>query len=347
MSKPVDAFTKSQMGKEPTGIIEGLSALCRAYSWYSCMHSRSDSKEWLVEYTAKHFPKKVNIVKTVEEKSLEVSMGWISRMLLKGVTLPADLKNRVESYINSLVAVKAMTKSAVKREATDKIGLYLPDFESAVDLLDKEFDTYSYLTSNSVPQSYAKRIAEYYTPLLSELQLAYDKEDLQVVEAYKHLRRGDLLITRRYIESILNDCNRYLGNVKKERAPKKKKAKSASQRLKHFKYMASHDQLKLTSHTPEAIFGASQLYVLNTTNNIMSVFIAKAGGLDVNRTAITNYDEDKSGAKRAGRKLKQSIDLVLNGNKKQRETVLDSLESAFVPFSDRINTNVVMLKVVK
>ncbi len=345
-TRKVDAFTRSQMGAEPVGPIDSLSKLIRAYSWYSGLHDRTQSKEWLIEYTKINFPKKSNIIALVEEKSLEISMGWIARMLIKGLILPDGLSARLDRYINAQTATKKYSTTP-RKESADKISQYLPDFEDAIDKLDKTFDTYNYLTSNSVPQAYAVRISEYYSPLVEELTHAYDKTDTQCVEAYSTYKKSDILIARRYIESIVADCQRFVGNVKKERAPRKTKKKSPAQRLKYFKFMASHDQMKLTSSNPESIFGASQLFTLNTSNYVLTMFVAKEGGFDINRTSIVNYDEDKSGAKRAGRKLKAVIEAVLNGNKKQRNDVLNMLDSAFVPFSDRINNNVVILKVVK
>src|SRR5690606_30992533 len=150
------------------------------------------------------------------------------------------------------------------------------------------------------------------------------------------------------VKGIVDDCDKFLSNVKKERKPRKKREKSVDSLLKHFKYQQNDTALKLTSEDPAKIIGSTSIYVLNTKYKTLTVFHAKNGEtLSINRTAIANYDEKTSRTKRAGRALNKVIDAINNGTKKSRIKVIDTIKTDDAKFTDRLNDSCIILKVDK
>jgi hypothetical protein len=340
---------KNSHGAEPTSI-NSKCELTRALNWYNYIHEPVQSKEWLIEYVTKHFPDKTAIFNRLDINNFGYTAGWIGRMILNGLNIDPETVNWLHSKINSYIDESATSDETLGRRPTDKISLYLPDFEDAVDRFydgETEFSAYNYLTSNVVPQIYASRIAEYYRPWLEELEAAIKNTDPQIKEGYAHLTSTQKRARAAFIKAIIDDCSRYVGNTRKERKPRQKRATSNATKLKHFRYMSKHDALKLVSANPETIIGASQLFALNTKNNVLTVFNAKTGGLDVSRSSITNYDETTTKCKRVGRSLSTAVQTVLTGTKSMRNRVLDAVKTDFAGVIDRLNNDTILLKVVK
>lgn len=339
---------KRSHGDEPRAAGTQLE-LNTALNWYNYIYEPEQSKQWLVEYVAKTFPERESEFSRINITDFGYTAGWICRMLLNGVALDPNTVNWLHKKISSHVPESVSVEPTV-RTSSDKIERFLPDFEEAVDKFlteNIEFSAYNYLTERAVPQIYASRIAEYYRPWAEELEASIKSTDPQLKEAYSHLTTTEKRAHIAFFKSILEDCNRYVNNTRKVRKPRKKRATSTASKFKHFRYMAKHDEHKIVSINPETIIGASQLVVLNTKNNVMTVFNAKEGGLNINRSSITNYDETTTKAKRVGRSLTTAVQTVLTGTKAMRNRVLDSVKTDFVTVIDRLNNDTVLLKVAK
>jgi hypothetical protein len=70
-------------------------------------------------------------------------------------------------------------------------------------------------------------------------------------------------------------------------------------------------------------------------------------GLTVKRTSIDGYDNDASLIKRIGRKPEEYVKKVLSGGKITLRKLMEEIKSEPTTFTDRINTNTVILKVVR
>lgn len=339
------------LGKEPEFDGSELTEmqLIRTYSWYNYFAvgaNKDASKDYIVEYA------KANKMKIYISNHEKPTFGWIARILTRGGKVSDVVMTRFNEYMHSLRKPVASNDdnapATVEVVKTNPLDKWIPDFEDAVDSQASSFSAYKYLVSNSVPQVYVKQIAEYYQPILEEAQGAYNKVDKVLTECYNNYSRADLKKYVAYLQLIIDDCARYLGNVKKERKPRAKKAKPVATLLKHFKYQQSHAPLKLTSENAEKIIGASALYALNTKYNTLTMYVAKdATGLTVNRTSIANIDEKQSMTKRVGRSVEKIVNDILNGTKRSRLLVLKNVKTDAIKLADRINENVILLKVDK
>lgn len=339
------------LGKEPTFDPEEVltgSKLIRALSWYNHFKDTDAAKNYLIEYA-----KSNNIKISAGNHSHPNTQAWIARMIQLGAKFDSPTMERFHSYIDNLKKqpreIVANDNQNNQRTATDnKLSQWLPDFEEAIDNYKSKFVAYDYFKNNQVPQIYVKQIGEWYSPLLSELKEAYLKQDEQLKEAYKNYSRTDLKALITFVESIINDVDSYLGNVKKERKPRKPRTKSIDTILKHFKYMKHSDVLKVSSEDPQKILGGQYLYVLNTKQNILTMFVAAdQNGFGIQRTAITNYDEKQSISKKVGRRLDVVINQISAGTKRTRTKVLDSVKTNPTKLSDRLSDHHLIIKVDK
>jgi hypothetical protein len=192
------------------------------------------------------------------------------------------------------------------------------------------------------------KVGDYYRPVLEELEEALEGDDDQLKEAYKHFTKPKLRERIALFKMIVEDCDRYAGNLRKQRAPRKKKAPTADKLLKNFQYQKESNEHKLKSVAPESILGAQELWTFNTKYNVLTVFRASSHtGLSVKRTCIVGFDVNNTTSKRIGRKTEESLQRVLTGGKVVLRKLMDEIKSDPIKLTDRINNNVILVKTVR
>lgn len=221
---------------------------------------------------------------------------------------------------------------------------YIADFESALDKLEPTFNPYEFLVDKEANPRCVKRLIEFYEPLLEEYNGAIEKNDEDLVEAYSSYAYEDLLNRYDYVDTILNDCSKYLNVTRKPRKRKPRK-KSVESILKHFHPLEKDDTIGVSSDNSEKILGANYVYTFNTSNNILTMFVSKEGGFTINRSSIKNYDEDKTKSKRVGRRTKEVISKLMSGTKYTRQKILDEVKTDYITTTDRISDKTLILKV--
>jgi hypothetical protein len=207
---------------------------------------------------------------------------------------------------------------------------------------------YKTLQSSEFPASMATKVADYYRPVMQEIIDAIGKKDEQLVEAYSKYTKVQLKARLALYTGIVEDCEKYSGNLRKARKPRKKKTVPVEQKMKFFQYQKQDNAMKLNSVNPETLLGAQELWAFNTKYKTLTVFRARGpAGLDVKRTAIIGHDEENSRAKKIGRKTEELVNKVLSGGKVALRKMFDDIKTDEIKISDRINTNVILLRVVK
>lgn len=330
-------------------MIDSQSGVSRALTWYSMMRTPDHAKEYLADYIKQFVPTKSKIADRLRDDPTVTTMGWVSRLLIRGISVPDNCKARFDKFIDELDrwAVVRLVSSQPAETVSNPLAKYMPDLEYEIDRQDPEFSMYQYLATNNVSPANTVRIYEKYIKLGRELSVAYHKTDPQIVEGYSHLSSHELNLQLLFVLKLLDDCRTYAGNQKKQRKPRvvSKKKKSLETVFKYFTYLKAHDQLKVTSIDPAQILGASVLFALNTSNNVLTVYTANEGGFKINRTAIDNVKETK--AKRVGRKMTEVLNTLQNGNKRSKINVLNDIGGADAACTNRINSQTVLLGVIK
>jgi hypothetical protein len=352
-------INRKYLGEEPKfdGSVLRIEFM-NALNWYNSMADESDARQYIADYLKA--TNRSNLAKTfnrVPYMRIQGSSVWILRMHLRGAILEGDMLELAEAKLlatlkyaekeveeEKVVAIRPTIQNHIANKVSDFIG----DIEHTIDNLPADFSMYKTLQSSEFPASMATKVADYYRPVMQEIIDAIGKKDEQLVEAYSKYTKVQLKARLALYTGIVEDCEKYSGNLRKARKPRKKKTVPVEQKMKFFQYQKQDNAMKLNSVNPETLLGAQELWAFNTKYKTLTVFRARGpAGLDVKRTAIIGHDEENSRAKKIGRKTEELVNKVLSGGKVALRKMFDDIKTDEIKISDRINTNVILLRVVK
>ena len=337
------------LGEEPVFTdVTSQSEWAKAFSWYHSMCTREEAREYLKDYFAsdKAIVKKIS---KIPDAHMPYTAAWMCRIWKRiGKPIDKDSLDRVLKWIDDASShakeEKPKEEKADRPTIQDRMKDRLSDIIGDIEVLyDAEMpvDLYSFLQKNEVPAMYTSKIAEYYKPILEEMRQAAAGQ----IEGYEDYSKKWLRDRVAMLEKIIDDALRYGGNVKKAKAPRKKKAPTAEKLLKHFIYQKESNEYKLQSVDPAKIIGAQELWTFNTRYKLLTVLRARGpAGLSVRRTTIDGYDSDASVTKTL-RKPDETLKKVLTGGKTVLKKLMDELTTKPGKLAERINENVILLKV--
>lgn len=334
------------LGEEPVKV-SGRSNLSRALNWYNAMVQADDARQYILDFY-KDDKNTTSMIKRVPDDRLPYTAAWIFRIHSQGGVLEDGMLDRAKDFVKKSLDYVAEIKEqkvvsdrpSIQDRVKDRVDEIIGDVEKMIDL-GEEIQMYDWLRKNEIPAAHAKKISEYYMPIADEIMYALE-QDNEGYERYTKKQLGKMLAL--YV-NIVQDCDRYSGNVKKARAPRKKKAPSAEKLLKHFKYQKESTEFKLKSIDPTQILGAQELWVFNTNNKVLTVFRARGpAGLTVKRTSIDGYDSENSMSKRIGRKTEDTLKQVLSGGKIVLRKLMDGISSSPTKLAERLSEQVVLLR---
>lgn len=344
------------MGDEPvfTKPLDNLD-YAKALNWYNTMCDLKECREFLDTYlkNSNRFveAKRLN---SVPDSWVNVSAAAVSRLLSKGYVIPETGKTFLESKIKMMLSHSTAPvekkedktnvisiQDRIREKSQDIIG----DIEEAIDSGEK-FSLYDWLKGRSIPATYCTSIVNYYAPWLGELLEAYEGTCPQLKEAYAYMTKKQLKERIDFINSLLEDAEKYAGVAKKTRAPRKARPLSKEKILKNFRYQKEDNTFKIASVNPEKIIGAQELWTFNTKYKIVTVFRAiDRGGLQVKRTSITGFDPNTSFSKSAGRSAEAIVQKIQSSGKLVLRKLMDEMKTDKV-LQERINENTVIMRVV-
>jgi hypothetical protein len=298
---------------------------------------------------------------------------WQARMWSRGAVLPESAKKFFEDRLKTLLnrdysksdkigAEEEETKPKEKVVVPDKNATILDnllcEIEENVDEFittwKTNFNMYTWLQVNEVQSGMVKRMIEVYNPQLLEIEEAFngivnkEKIDEQLKEGYSSYTKDQLKKLYGFYVMIVEDLEQYVNNSKKERKPRAKKPITAEKKLKDFKYLQFDSMNKIQSVQPVRILGAVELWTFNVKYNQLSVFrTTDPAGLDVHRTAITNYDPVTSHTKKLRAKDVETVLKDLQGaGKVTLRTFLKNVRGSDQKLQERMNENTVLIRVV-
>ena len=339
------------LGDEPKNIVTTVD-LIKALHWYNVMVEMDEARQYLKDY----FKNDKEMIKTIDripDKRIPTTAAWLCRIASNRKQELDDIdRKRVYFHIQeafkhkedveekpSEPKVKPNIQDRIKERVSDIIG----DVEAILDS-GEHVNIYEWLQKNEIPAQHANKIAEFYKPLRDEYAYAIAEDN----EGYSHYSKSELKAKLGYVSKLIEDCERFAGNVKKARAPRKKKAPTTEKLLKHFQYQKESNEYKLQSCDPATVIGAQELWAFNSKSKVLSVFRARGpSGLNIRRTSIDGYDSDASVSKKIGRKTEDTLKQVLNGGKIVLRKLMDNVSSGPIKLSERINKDTILLKVVR
>jgi hypothetical protein len=338
------------LGDEPTATQIANSTM-RSINWYNAMCSKEEAREYLASYLAAHSRKDdLQRLKRLPDTWLPLTASWLSRMsqIAPMVSQVNNWDSQINEYLTqafrhsepekkvSVIAEKPSIQDRIKERGYDIVG----DIEEMIDK-GEEFSLYDWLKKNEIPAMYISKILEHYSPWLVELVHAYEGK----LDGYENWSKKELKKRVEFFSKMLEDAQRYSGNTKKARSPRKTKAPSVDKILKNFKYQKDSNEHKLTSISPTSVLGAKILWTFNTRYNTLSIFNAMGpSGLSVRGTTITDFDESASKSIKIGRKTSERLETVLTGGKIVLRKMIEEMTGEV---NGRINENTILLKAIK
>jgi hypothetical protein len=326
----------------------------KALTWYNYMSDTKEAREylqtWLTAQGRKDDAKKLN---RVPDAWIPTTVAYVCRMMSRGAELPASSKafvlERIQFVLQKATGSDTDHKPdkptvSVQDRMRDRQSDIIGDIEALIDS-EEPFSLYDWLKSKEIPAAYCGAIVEHYAPWLGELIEAYEGGDPDLKEAYRHYTKPKLKERILFFNTLIEDAERYGNVTKKTRAPRKPRTVSVEKKLKHLKYQKESNEYKIASINPEKILGAQELWCFNTKYKIVTVFRAiDRGGLQINRSSITGYDEKNSQSKGCGRKPEIVLDKLQNGGKIVLKKLMSELKTD-KPLQFRINENTILMKV--
>lgn len=344
----VKSIDDKYYGPEPIVVTNHGAAL----NWYNYMHEQEQAREWFIEYLKKNHSKEaVNVVRTLPKWKVPTTVGWLSRMIMNGNKLSDSSMEFLQTHINELLASGKVEKVTIEEKADkptvsirervlNKNQLMITECEEAVDTNPK-LNVYEWLkTKEATPQA-AAAIREYYSNWIPDFE--YQDEFETRVEKKARLEQ------LKYWQQFIDDCDRYVGNKKvtKVRKPRERKQKSAVDLVKSLKFQKEFAPLKIVSVTPTDIIGCQQLWTYNTKYRKLTRYDASGpSGIQVKGTTLLGFDAERSMTKSI-RKPEETIQELLGAGKVMLRKFMDEIKTNTSIPNGRINTDTVLLRVIK
>ena len=357
-SKKTKRSTKSEsylvnwkyLGDEPKKIESNVD-LIKALHWYNVMVELEEARQYLKDYFKSENDKDmIKLIDLIPEKRIPTTAAWMCRIATNNKSLFKDsdwlrvyndVKN-ASGYVDEVKEKPTESKNrpSIQERVKERVSEIIGDIQAILD--SGEFvNIYEWLQKNEIPAAHARKIADYYKPLCEEYAYAISVDN----EGYERFSKTYLKTRLGYLVKLVEDCERFSGNVKKARAPRKKKTPTAEKLLKHFKYQKESNEYKLQSIDPATIIGSQELWTFNTKSKVLTVFRARGpGGHNIRRSNIDGFDSDTSVSKRIGRNTEKLIKTVLSGGKVVLRKLMDEVKSEPTKLAERISETVILLR---
>lgn len=337
-------------GLEP--IIEGEATenqLTDAFNYYNYTYDVKHAKKWLLDYLKKN-KRSQNLIadiRSAPDWRTVTTAGWMARMMMNGTTFSAKYMERFEERIrlNALYGIKDEPKVedvkvvSIQDRVKKANAQILADAE--VEVIDERKPMYDFLQARQATPAAAKKMLEYYQPIYDEVV----SDDEQVKEAYGKKLKAE----REFMQSVIDDLNRYIGNKKavKIRKPREKKVKSAIDLVKKVKYQKEFPPLKIVSVNPTELIGATQVWTYNTKYKKLTRYDSSGpSGIQVKGTTLIGFDVETSLTKSL-RKPDITIQSLLGAGKVALRSIMSDLKTNETKPNGRLNEDTVILKVIK
>jgi len=342
-------------------------ALMRSFTWYHRFYGKKDAKELLAQYL--EFHKRTNdakIMRRIHENEFLLTLCWLARMNLRGLTLSEQEELTLGNEINRLlklvhkpeeekVEVEAPARPNIQEILKDKAREAAGELEGLFD----EFITSGAPTKHTLrpmDEVAKKNVMPQHISILTEVWKKKQNEfeevlkgtDSHLVQGYNHLSKIQLKNIIKFIELVLNDLNSYISVKKASKAPRARKAVPVEKIVSKLKYQKvfkdTASKLDLVSISPIKLHGASEAWVYDTAKRKLHHYIADdySKTFTVKGSTLLGFDTAQSEVKTL-RKPAEQIKEVMGSKPVARKYFKDIKAVATVP-NGRFNENMIILK---
>lgn len=327
--------------------------LLQAFNWFNLEKDRKDARKYIEDYCKKHsIP-----IRSLTDSEVNLTMGWVCRVMLKGAQLSTDHQRALNRYLNTLTPLpqvqKIVTAPKVNiQEATqNRIAAYIGELEGVIDDLVKDpktpFSLLDDMKKNEMPQASSDEIREWVKSKLREPIEVLEGKDKDLIEGYSNFKKKDLIAFAKRLASFLEEAEKYSAFKKANRKPRAKKVKSPTLQVKDLKYKSQDDQLKITSVSPTEIVGAMQVWVFNTKTRKLAVYRTESSsGIQVKGTTLQNYEPEQS-VQKTVRKPEIVLQDLLKAGKVQLRKFMDGIKAVDSQPNGRLNADTLIVRAIK
>jgi hypothetical protein len=333
--------------------IELMSTL----NWYTQNKDTKDAVKYANDYFKKNY--KLNVDSVI--KNYPTTFGFVCRILNNGgsinekelvwfnetiVKIKEDLaKPKVDVVVDDK-PVQPNIQDRIREKASECIG----ELEGLLDeYIISKFTSnpkpYGIMHTLNIKGVHTNRILEHWKRIRAEYDNALTTEDELIKEGYSNFSKTEIKKIVGFCDSVITDAMKVVSEANKTRKPRQRKQKSPEQLVSKLKYLDKHEEL--VSENPKDIIGALQLWVYNTKSRKLGCYNAEdASGLSVKGSSIISFNESKSIQKKL-RKPEVTLPEVLKGGKVYLRTALDDIKAVAATLNGRLNTDTILLRIIK
>ena len=331
-----------------------------AMNWYSLDGSKADARKYIREYIKKNMPSELIDFDRVKDSDIRVTYGWVARLLNRGAKLSDHHVSKFIDHIKELLQplrkeveqniVINSNRPSIQTAMNEKITNYIGNLEGHYDEYitnGTEFSLENDIKAKEIPQPYVAKIQEWARyKLLEWIEIAEGK-DSQLNEAYSHYSKKSKKDVAKFFADMIQACEKYDAFKKANRKPRVIKPKTPAQQVKSLRFKTKDDDLGLSSVHPTEIVGANSVWLYNTKTRKLMVYRTESSqGIQIKGSSLQNYEPELSEQKTL-RKPQEQLNALLNAGKVQLRKFMDTINSKKQEVNGRLNTEVIILRVVK
>ena len=356
-------------GEEPLFVLQPDEdkrriALMKSFTWYHRFYGKKDARELLAQYLElNNRTADAKIIRRIHESEFLLTLCWLARMNLRGLTLTEHEELTLENEISRMLKLihkpqeeKVETETIARpniqdilrekaRDAAGELEGVFDDFILTGKASAKTMDVVARF--NVMPQ-HISIIADIWKRKQNEFTELQGGLDKQLNEGYNYLTKIQVRNIVKYIESVLSDLNAYISVKKASKAPRQRKAVPVEKIVAKLKYQKTFkdtaSKLDLVSISPIKLHGASEAWVYDTAKRKLHHYVADeySKAFTVKGNTLLGFDTSQSEVKTL-RKPGEQIKEVMGSKPAARKYFKDIKAVATTP-NGRFNENMIILK---
>ena len=342
-------------------------ALMRSFTWYHRFYGKKDAKELLSQYLdLNNRPADAKILRKVHENEFLLTLCWLARMQLRGLSLTEHEELTLENEITRLLKIvhkpeeiKAEVEVSTRPNIQDILKEKARDAAGELEGLFDEFITSGAPTKhtlrpmdevakkNVMPQ-HISLLTEVWKKKQNEFEELLKGDDKQLVEGYTYLNKTQIKNVIKFIEQVLNDLNSYISVKKAAKAPRARKAVPVEKIVAKLKYLKTFKdtatKIDLISIHPTKLHGASEAWVYDTAKRKLHHYIADdySKAFTVKGNTLLGFDTSKSEIKTLRKPAEQLKEVM--GSKPAARKYFNDIKAVATTPNGRFNEGMIILK---
>jgi hypothetical protein len=342
-------------------------ALMRSFTWYHRFYGKKDAKELLSQYLdLNNRPADAKIMRKIHENEFLLTLCWLARMQLRGLTLTEHEELTLNNEIARLLKI-VHKPDEVKAEVEVSARPNIQDIlkEKARDAAGELEGMFDELITSGAPTKHSlrpldevakKNVMPQHISLLTEVWKKKQNEfeellkgsDKQLIEGYIYLNKTQIKNVLKFIEQVLNDLNSYISVKKAAKAPRARKAVPVEKTVAKLKYLKTFKdtatKLDLISISPVKLHGASEAWVYDTAKRKLHHYIADdySKAFTVKGNTLLGFDTTKSEIKTLRKPAEQLKEVM--GSKPAARKYFNDIKAVATTPNGRFNEGMIILK---